>query len=332
MLAPYRAIQGTDRVAYSYSIEPYPRFIGFTSWMFSGVDAGVPGNKREMELMAAVGANSYRPQHNWSDQLPPKWFQDGNKTRVVITADYCKAAGINYMNNIEQTLDRHQLCREDYQTWLKTVLFPHFEKLVPQLADRPYWQVAYDLINEPFDHKAVAYNPAMKELTKLVRAKDRMHLCYIEPCEAWGAIQQLALVEPTRDPLTVYSFHDYNFRLHKPEDRWPTLERDIRNIYQMWMPALVYGIKHGVCMHCGEFGGFDGASDDSLAQKTLMNDFFRIFDQFAMHHHYYSGRTIFQRLADGSLRPSNVVRAYREYFRTDPNRYYKKWEGYPVVK
>jgi hypothetical protein len=49
-----------------------------------------------------------------------------------------------------------------------------------------------------------------------------------------------------------------------------------------------------------------------------------------MHHHYYTGRGVYQRLADGSLRPSNVIRAYRDYFaRRDFNLTYPRWKGQP---
>jgi hypothetical protein len=334
VLAPYRALKDADRISYSYPVEPYPRFAGFTSWMFAGGDAGVTGNGRECELLAAAGANSFRPQHNWADQPPPRGLfpPDEKRTRVQITADYCRAAGINYMNNIDQTLGRpREEVQQDYDKFIRLV-YDHYEKIARQLTGRAFWEAAYDLVNEPFDHKHPAYNAAMKELTRRVRAIDRRHLLYIEPCEAWGAIQQLALIEPTGDPLTVYSFHDYNFRLFRPTDRWPTPEKDITSLYQMWLPAIKFQIEHGVCMHCGEFGGFDPSTDDSEAQTLLMNDFFRIFDQFGMHHHYYSGRQIYQRLADGGLRPSNVVRAYRAYFaRGDVNAYYKPWPGQPKV-
>ena len=325
LLAPYRGLTGSDRVSYSYEIEPYPRFAGFTSWMFSPVDVGVRGNKREMELIAYTGANSYRPQHNWSNEMPPKGhFPPGDKrTRVQIMVEACKAVGINYMNNIDQTLGPRKPVREDYESWVRTRLLPHYDRLVPQLAGLPFWAAAIDLINEPFDHRAPAYNRTIRDLTARIRKLDRRHLLYVEPCQSWGAIQNIALVKPTGDPLTGYSFHDYNFRLKTADDRWPTPEQDITNIYRRWLPAIEFGIRHGVLLHCGEFGGFHAPTNDSPAQKLLLNDFFRIFDQFGMHHHYYSGRSIFIRLADGSLRPSNVVRASREYFRrSDFNIYY----------
>ena len=331
LLAPYRGVRDAQRVSYRYEVEPYPRLAGFTSWMFAGSDVGVPGNRRELELIADTGANSYRPQHNFSTQKPPKWMDPGDgRNRLQILFDCCKAVGVNYTSNIDQTLGRKREFVRDHYAEFMELVSQHHETLARQLHGHPFWAVAYDLINEPFDHKHARYNPAMKALTRRLRAIDTTHLCYIEPCEAWGAIQQLRLIEPTGDPLTVYSFHDYNFRLKRAEDRWPTLQQDISSIYKMWLPAIEFQIKHGVTMHCGEFGGHHGPTDDSLAQTLMMSDFFRIFDQFGMHHHYYTGRGVYQRLADGSVRSSNVVRVYRRYFaRPDFNRYYKRWPGHP---
>ncbi|MDP6634195.1 MAG: cellulase family glycosylhydrolase [Phycisphaerae bacterium] len=326
LIGPYRGLKDADRISYSYRIEPYPRFAGFTSWMFSGVDVGVRGNMREMELIASTGANSYRPQHNWSNETPPRgqFPPDDKRTRVQVMLDACRAVGVNYTNNIDQTLGPRKDVQENYDKWVRTKLFPHFDRLVPQLAPLGFSAAAIDLINEPFDHKAPAYNRTIAELTARIRKVDKRHLLYVEPCQSWGAIQNIALVKPTGDPLTIYSFHDYNFRLKNAADRWPTMEQDITNIYRKWLPAIEYGIRNSVPLHCGEFGGFHEPTNDSPAQRILLNDFFRIFDQFGMHHHYYSGRTIFIRLADGALRPSNVVRAYREYFkRPEFNRHHR---------
>ena len=326
LLASYRVLVGTNRVSYSYEVEPYARRAGFTSWMFAGSDTGVLGNQREMELIAATGANSYRPQHNFSEDESPHF---PGKTRVRHMFDTCNRVGVNYTNNIDQTLGKpREYVRENYAKFIDEVII-HYEAIARQLKDEPFWAVGYDLINEPFDHHHTQYNPAMKRLTDAIRKIDPVHLCYIEPCESWGAIQMLLLVEPTADPLTIYSFHDYNFRLNEPTDRWPTRERDITSICQMWLPAFKFAILHGTGMHCGEFGDFKGATHQILAQKTLLNDFLRLFDQFGMHHHYYSGRTIYGREADGSMMPSNIVRTYRKYFaRPDFNRYYRAQLGF----
>jgi hypothetical protein len=324
LAGPYRAVAAARTIGYRYRVEPWPRLVGFTSWMFGQADTGVPGNKREMEIIAAAGANSYRPQHNFSDEPAAGFGPDEKRTRVQVLADCCRDAGATYINNIDQTLGPYQnLIRDDYDKWVRTVLLPHYDKLLGQLAQRPFRQVAYDLINEPADHQAGKYNAAMKLLTSRIRQTDRRHLLYVEPCQSWGAIKQLRLVEPTGDGLTMYSFHDYSFRMKAAGDRWPSAEADISTICRKWWPAFEFAIRHGVGMHCGEFGGFHEPTDDSLCQTTLLNDFFRIFDQFGMHSHYYTGRGIYQRQLDGSLRPGNVVRAYRQYTaRKDLNCYY----------
>ncbi|MCY3022965.1 MAG: cellulase family glycosylhydrolase [Planctomycetota bacterium] len=321
LLAPYRAVRNADRVTYSYPVEPFPRLVGFTSWMFAGSDTGVAGNKREVELIKATGSNCYRPQHNFGQDKSPL---DPARTRVAVMADCCNRAGLNYMNNIDQTLgEKQEAVRTDYANFMEKVN-KHYEGIARQLCDRPFFDVAYDLINEPFDHKHDAYNAAMKVLTSRVRAIDPVHLCYIEPCEAWGAIEQLKLIEPTGDPLTVYSFHDYNFRLFRPSERWPTEERDISNICRQWTEAFKFAVRYGVGMHCGEFGGFENATDGQAAQALLMNDFFRIFDQFGMHFNYYSGRSVYGRRADGSMALSYVLKAYCEYNkRGEFNLYYR---------
>ncbi len=339
MAAAYKVLEDTDRISYSYRIEAWPKLVGFTSWMFGGADVGVMGNFRECEILASTGANIYRPQHNYSDEpVPGAWggkpLQAKYKTRVDVIVAACNEAGLAYMNNIDQTLGpNHKQVRNDYDNFIPKV-YAHYEKIAAQLHDKPFWAVQYDLINEPFDHKAVKYNPAMVELTRRVRALDNRHLLCIEPCQAWGAIQQLRLIEPTGDPLTLYSFHDYNFRLRKADDRWPNAKEDIRTIFKMWWPAFEFQMLHATPMHCGEYGGFRGPSNDTLAQRTLQNDFFKVFDQMGASSNYYPGRTgfggrkTFESLYDGSIRLSNVARTFREYFRRgDFNMYWPEWPG-----
>ncbi len=332
LLAPYRAIRDRDRIAYRYPIEAFPRFVGFTSWMFAEGDAGVRGNKLELELIASLGANSYRPQHNWSDHPPPAGhFPPGDRrSRVEVLAGFCNAVGVGYVNNIDQTLGGpREVVRDDYDAFMDRV-GTHYETIARQLRDRPFWAVAYDLINEPFDHRHPRYNPAIRRLTERIRQIDRRHLLYVEPPESWGGARDLHLVEPTGDPLTVYSFHSYRFRLKEAGDRWPTAEADISDVYREWLPAIEYMVRHGVPIHCGEFGGFQAPSHASPAQRALLADLFRVFDQFGMHHHYYSGRGIWEWLPDGGLRPSNVVHAYRAYTaRPDFNRFWEKWPEHP---
>lgn len=297
--AAYRAAENTDRVAYSYPRDRIKRLYGFTSWMFAPSDTGVPGNDRECGLIASTGANSFRPQHNFTGE------------RVRILVDYCRKYGLTYINNIDETLGGPwQRVVEDYDGFMSDVI-RHYRGIAELLKDRGPYEVAYDLINEPFHHPHEKYNPAMKRLTAAVREIDKKHLIYIEPCEAWGAVEKLDVVEPTGDPLTVYSFHDYTFRL-RGNERWPTLERDIASMYRQFLPAVRFMIDRGVVMHCGEFGGFEDVWRNPCT-LTIMVDFLRFFDQFGMHFHYYPNRGTVTARADGSLQESPVHEAYRRW-------------------
>lgn len=323
-LARYRAAPEADRIRYRYRVEPFPRLAGFTAWMFSPDDAGVPGNARELELLATTGANSFRAQHNWSDEVAARPTRE-SRTRVGILADACRAAGMSYMNNIDQTLGlAPERLREDYAAFVD-LLDEHYRRLVPQLASRPFFEVAFDLVNEPFHHGREQYNRAIAGLVGRIRQMDRRHLLFIEPPASWSGLHQLAGIRPTGDPLTVHSFHDYQFRLEETSQRWPTVERDVSNIYRRWLPAFVHQIDHGVPLHCGEFGNFTAEVRASSAVTVLLNDLFRVLDQFGMHHHYYSGRHVFLVQADGSVLPTEVARAYETYFqRRDFNHYYRR--------
>lgn len=310
--ASYRAILGTDRLTFRYAMDPFPRLAGFTSWMFAPSDTGVPGNERECELIAGTGSNSFRPQHNY------------NNERVTILTDFTNRYGLTYINNIDETLGgpADRVVR-DYERFIEEVI-QHYQAIAQRIKDRPFWAVAYDLINEPFHHPHEKYNVAMKQLTLAIRELDPVHLLYIEPPESWGAVEKMEVVEPTGDPLTAYSFHDYNFRL-RGQDRWPTLERDITSMYRQFLPALRFLIDHKAVIHCGEFGGYEDA-DQNPSVLTMLSDQFRVFDQWAMHFHYYPNRGTVQQRQDGSLRESLVHSAYRRYFaRGYFNRYWPEW-------
>ncbi|MGQ9698165.1 MAG: cellulase family glycosylhydrolase [Armatimonadota bacterium] len=297
--AAYRIAENTSRVAYSYPRDTIKRLFGFTSWMFAPSDSGVPGNDRECELIASTGSNSFRPQHNFAGE------------RVRILADYCRKYGLTYTNNIDETLGGPwQRVVEDYDGFMADVT-KHLLSIVELLKDCGPYEVAYDLINEPFHHPHEKYNAAMKRLTAEIRKIDKKHLLYIEPCESWGAVEKLDVVQPTGDPLTVYSFHDYNFRL-RGSDRWPALDRDVSSMYRQFLPAFRFMIDHAVVMHCGEFGGFEEVWTNPCA-LTIMADFLRVFDQFGMHFHYYPNRDTVRARADGSLQESPVHEAYRRW-------------------
>ena len=293
----YQAVLGSDTVSYRYPRDKMLRLGGFTSWVFMPWDAGVPGNDRECEVISQTGANTYRPQHNFA----------GEKPRLF--ADYCNRYGINYMNNPDNVLGgkggKHG---ENADAWVS-----HYRELARTFRDRPEYAVAFDLINEAANMKPEIYNPLIKRLTGEIRKIDPIHLLYVETCNSWGAVEQFPALAVTGDPRTIYSFHDYNFRL-RGDDRWPSLRWDIQQMYKRWMPAFDFQLKNHVRLHLGEFGGYEKGGEFNPCAVTMLHDVFRILDQFNWHFHYYPGRGIMWPRADGSLRPNTVARAFQRYF------------------
>jgi hypothetical protein len=149
---------------------------------------------------------------------------------------------------------------------------------------------------------------------------DTTHLIYLETIPPWGPGAKpfpkgaFASLEPTGDALTVYSFHDYDFRL---PPRWPNERHDVRDILERWIPAFRFAIDHRVPIHLGEFGGFEQTEQsvyDNLCTRTLLLDYLAIFDQFGWHWHYYANRGVTRVRKDGSLEESHVQKTYRRYF------------------
>jgi len=280
----------TDHIVYRVPLDPIKRYGGFTSFCFSGADIGVPGNIKEIETIKRSGANSYRPQHN----------QHGERAMRVVR--WCWQQRIQNVFNV------------DNRYAAKDTIFEHYRKLAQQCKDFPPDAVAYDLINEPANMEPKFYNPRIKKLTEIIRAIDKTHLIYVETPHSFAAVNQFVNLEPTGDRLTCYSFHDYDYRLPR---RWPNDRLDIRNILAQWLPAFKFAIDHRRPIHLGEFGGFEQTRQsvyDNPCALTLMMDFFRIFDQFGWHWHYYANRGTVRVREDGSLQDSYVQEAHRRYF------------------
>lgn len=87
-----------------------------------------------------------------------------------------------------------------------------FKALWKQIADRykdDQRGIAYDLLNEPHDQLAgKAWPNYAAELTRAIRAVDKIHTIVIEPAE-WSWPIGFRKFKPTGDKNTVYSFHFY---------------------------------------------------------------------------------------------------------------------------
>ncbi len=287
-------VKDTNCIVYRVPLEAIKRFAGFTSYCYGPTDIGEPGSLKEIESIKRTGANSFRPQHN------------NNGARAMDTVKWCWAQGIQQMFNTDEK-------------WVPDVV-EHFRSLAKQYQDFPPDAVAYDLLNEPETRDPRAYRTLIKKITNAIREHDQTHLIYVETMPPWGpgaapfpraAFESL---QPTGDPRTVYSFHDYQYRL---EARWPNEKNDARAILTRWIPAFRYSIEQRVPLHLGEFGGFEQTRQSVFTNPcalTLMLDYLNIFDQFGWHWHYYANRGLCRIRQDGSLGESYVQEACRRYF------------------
>ena len=288
------AAKATNCVVYRIPLDAFKRFAGFTSYCYGPTDIGEPGSLKEIESIKRTGANSFRPQHNNSGK------------RAMDTVNWCWAQGLQQMFNADEK-------------WVPDIV-EHFRSLAKQYKDFPSDAVAYDLLNEPETRDPRAYRALIRKITNAIREHDQTHLIYVEAMPPWGpgaapfpraAFESLL---PTGDPKTIYSFHDYQYRL---EPRWPNEKNDARAILTRWIPAFRFGIEQRVPLHLGEFGGFEQTRESVFTNPCaliLMMDYLNIFDQFDWHWNYYANRGICRIRKDGSLAESFVQEACRRYF------------------
>jgi len=289
---------GTKYINYKIPISKIKRNIGFTSFCFGPTDIGVPGNIRELELIKATGANSYRPQHN----------QSGEQAEKLVK--WCIEHGLNLTFNVDNNFAS------------KPEIIDHYRKLAIMCKDYPDESIAYDLINEPANITPEIYNPLVKKITEEIRKIDTKHLIYIETPHSFASITEFANLNPTGDKLTGYSFHDYDFRLPQ---YWPNLDTDIRTILNQWIPAFEFMIKNHTFIYLGEYGAHEQTQNDPFHNPctiTLTLDMLKIMDQFNMHSEYYSNRGIVRIRSDGSIEESLVQEGYRRYFARKTANYY----------
>ncbi len=288
------AVVNGDVIVYRVPIHPFKRFGGFTAFCFGPTDIGVPGNLTELDLIKRTGSNSFRPQHNRTDEAAMQLVR------------WCVERGLQHVFNVDEK-------------WLSDVV-EHYRTLAKLCKDLPPDAVAYDLLNEPETRDPRAYNALLRRVTQAIREHDKTHLIYAEVIAPWGPNAQpypeaaFENLEPTDDPLTVYSFHDYEYRLMP---RYPNEKVDIRTLLERWLPAFKFSIDHRSPIHLGEFGAFEQTKEDIYSNRcaiTMLLDHFRIFDRFGWHFHYYSNRGIVRVRKDGSVEESLVQEAYRRYF------------------
>lgn len=314
----YYAIREATSIRYRYPIEPFGRLMGFSQPMLEDYAVGFSGNKRQAQIIAEIGANSLRAIHNWSDEAIGAEADEDNPPRLVTLANACRAAGINLTTVCDEGLGRRpQRLAREYGP-LTEELSDHYKKIAMLLAGRPFSQAAYGLVDAPIHHSPRLWGPAAAKTAERIRVIDSRHLITIESPDLWRQVDGIDPIMPTGDPLMLYGFGDDTPWLVKAADRWPdsAAGRDIGAICELWWPAIAYSLRHGVPLHCTRFGNFGEATNESPAQRAVVEDYLSLFDQFGMHAHYATQRTSLVLQADGSLRPAAFIRPLGRYLRS----------------
>lgn len=301
-----KGVVGSDRVTYRIPLDPIPAFGGTTTFAFAGTHDINEKNAVEVKEVASYGANGWRPQ----TALPP-----GPELQASLDA------GLKYHVNILHNASAGfvQEPPGKYEG-----VPPLYAKLAQAYADRPFWNISYDPFNEPADKSPQDYNPLVARTIAAIRQYDKKHLIYIEAPQSYASVLMMEQIAPTGDPLTVYSFHDYTFRLR---EFWPNQQESLASIYSAWFPAFEFMIERHAPIHCGEWGGYEQRKEPWVWSRpqtiTETLDTCKIFQHFHMHFHYYSSRGTTRRLADDSIDQSFVQEAFARFFRRGHYNYYQ---------
>jgi len=309
--AAYRGFVGRTEIRYRYPART-SRYVGFTYRKPSSTTS-----LKEVRLLASLGANSLRWRHRWDDQLatqpPPPASRPAGRNQPPTPEELTRAVGLRYVHSLvddpQRAADR---TGRGYELFAEAV-GRYYRMTAARLGARDASLVGYELLDAPVHYPRQPYDRAIRRITEQIRSVDDEHTIFVQPCAAEAGPAGLALLEPTGDGRTVYGFRDDRFTVHGPADRWPRADADISDIARHWWPAIAFGIRHGVDLHCTGFGNFPTRLTDTHEQRLLLNDMLRLIGQFGMHSHFDSAEDLFVLQADGAVQPTHAAEAYRAY-------------------
>ena len=175
-------------------------------------------------------------------------------------------------------------------------MFEFWRRIAQRYAAVPDWAISYDFFNEPAYMNTDHYNAIMKELTAIIRSVDQRHMIVWEPGDGWAQPQWCSWMEPVDDSNVLYSFHHYGKHWGYAYDEYypgyqATFERTQADV---WLEAILFGLKHHVPIHCGEFG-LSMLQPDGDGQAWL-NDYLAFFERFCIGWNWwnYSGGDIYR--------------------------------------
>ncbi len=177
--------------------------------------------------------------------------------------------------------------RNCYELW---------RRIARRYKDHPRWAISYDFFNEPAQMNTAHYNRVMKELTKIVRSEDRKHRIVWESGDGWAQPHWCLWMEPVDDDNVLYSFHHYGKHWGYAYDEYYPGYQATRERTQIdpWLEAILFGLKHNVPTHCGEFGlsMIQPAGDG----EQWLDDYLALFERFGIGWNWwnYSGRDVYR--------------------------------------
>jgi len=175
-------------------------------------------------------------------------------------------------------------------------IFEFWRRIAQRYAGLPDWAISYDFFNEPAYMNTDHYNEIMKELTAIIRSVDTRHMIVWEPGDGWAQPQWCSWMEPVNDSNVLYSFHHYGKHWgYAYDEYYPGCQATFeRTQVDVWLEAILFGIKHHVPIHCGEFG-LSMLQPDGDGQAWL-NDYLAFFERFCIGWNWwnYSGHDIYR--------------------------------------
>jgi len=224
----------------------------------------------------------------------------------------CNAAGVQMMLCWFPEIGSRRW--KDNPEWQKMTL-EWWRRVAKRYADLPEWAISYDPFNEPAYMNTDHWKQVMKELTASIRSVDKKHMIVWESADGWAQPQWCLWMEPVEDPNVLYSFHHYGKHWGYAYDEYYPSYRNTqeRTHVDVWLEAILFGIKHHVPIHCGEFG-ISMIQPDGDGEAWL-NDYLAFFERFGIGWNWwnYSGGDIYRTGLAAGERTSPYVPILRKW-------------------
>jgi len=246
----------------------------------------------DIPLCRWMGGPIIEEERNWKrlDELVRKCNENGMMMMLTwfFNEDSPQRDTDNRVRNSSAYWRKRPETRENaYELW---------RRIAERYKDLPANAISYDFFNEPAYMEPDDWNSIIKELTAIVRSLDKKHTIVIEGGDGWAQPFWCWWMEPTGDPNTLYSFHHYGKHWgYAYDEYYPSYRRTYEDSQvDQWLQAILFGIRHQVPIHCGEFGLSQISPDEDYAK--WLNDYLALFERFGISWNWwnYSGQDVYR--------------------------------------